>query len=71
MLLCIVKIVYTVIIMMMGSKGILTPLIHGFLRTLCSRKPAEFSGQETEVVFALRLQKILSLSVDDVYENMD
>ena len=24
-------------IMMMGSKGILPPLIHGFLRTLCSR----------------------------------
>ena len=25
--------------MMLGSKGILTPMIHGFLRTLCSRNP--------------------------------
>lgn len=27
---------------MLGSKGILNPLIHGFLRTLCSRNPKTF-----------------------------
>ena len=29
--------------MMLGSKGILTPMIHGLLRISCSRNPTHYS----------------------------